>query len=892
MLQWPLMLMAQWMIPERQLKRKGIGGFVALLLLVAAALLAGCFGGGKDAAEVVAPSAAAESTDIPQAVLVPTWTNTPDPSLAQASSPSPTVAPTPLGSSSPAPLPTVSPMPGPTIAADQQLAVGKEYLRLQDYSSARQALSALVAAVDIDQTTRLEALLALARVEFDDPSSAAALTAVDRLLAEQDAVGSADLADGSPKEIIARGHFLRAEILSSIGRYSDAVAEYWLFLETYSQLGEVAQLRIADAYRAMGDLEAASAAYRRAADAILSTSGLQSRDDIVAYVLILESLAQANSSIGRYQDAVSAYDEILAVAESAHYRADIQFRAGQALAAAGDVSGAVERWNAATQEDQTSGSAYSALIELVNRDVAFDLYQRGVIDLHAEAWVPAIAAFESYLETSSATDARFPLALLGAGQAYAGSGAFAEGLSYFERVISAYPACECVGEAWLEKAAAESALGDDVAAHRTYRTFSRENSGHPLAPEALWRSALLALGSGRELEAGLDFLTLADSFPESEQAPASLYAVGIGAYREGLYGQSVDTFGRLQRDYPDYRWDAVGFWLGRAQHANGMPNAGVETWRNLVDRAPDIYHGILAGYGLQDPSMRQGNAFDDISLMVSGSTPSPGDDGSQAYAEQWLAGWVDGINAGSNLSILPSVLLTDTQLVAGQVLLDVGQRTDGTSQLARVYRRYRDDPAILYPLMLEFERLGAHRLSISAATYLLQSSPERLLEETPLFLQRIAYPRHFEELVVREALNNDLDPNLYFSLIRQESLFEEGARSSAAAQGLAQIIPDTGSWIANRLGYPNYTNDLVYRPDVNLKFGAYYLAWARDYLDGSLTSALAGYNAGPGNAERWRKLSGNDDALFVELFDYNEPRVYIHAILSNLYHYSRLYSSP
>ncbi len=897
MLQWHLMLIAEWMIPERQLKRKAIGVTIALLLLVVASLLTGCFRREKDATETIAPIAIGEpigpglvSSDTPQAVLVPTWTSTPDLSLAQPqeSGPSPTLSPT----LPPTPLPILSPTPSPTVAPDQQLADGKNYLRLQEYSSARQVLTTLVTSPDVEQATRLEALLALARVEFDDPSSVAALDVVDRLLAEPGAINAADLSDGSQNEIIARGHFLRAEILVSIGRYSDAVAEYWLFLETYPQLGEVAQLRIANAYQSMGDLDAAATAYRRAADAILSDGGLRDRDGTVAYVLTLESLAQANSSTGRYQDAVSAYDEILAVAESPYYRADIQFRAGQAFAAAGDVPGAVERWTAATQEDQTSGAAYSALIELVNRDVAFDLYQRGVIDVYAEAWIPAISAFESFLEATSATDVRYPLALLGAGRAYAGTGAHAEAISYFDRVISAYPECECAGEAWLEKAAAESASGDDVAANRTYRTFSREQSGNVLAPEALWRSALLALNSGKEVEAGLDFLTLADAFPESERAPAALYAVGIGAYQKGLYGQSADTFGRLQRDYPDYRWDAVGFWLGRAQHANGMPNAGNEIWQQLVDRAPDIYHGVLAGYGLRDPLMQQGNAIDDISLMITGSAPANGDDGSRTFAEQWLAGWIDGFGASGNPSVLPSILLTDTQLIAGQVLLDVGQRIDGISQLTRVYRRYRDDPTILYPLMLEFERLGAHGLAISAATYLMQLSPERLVEETPLFLQRTAYPRHFEELVVREALNNNLDPNLYFSLIRQESLFEEGARSSAAAQGLAQIIPDTGSWIATRLGYPNYTNDLVYRPDVNLKFGAYYLAWVRDYLGGSLTSALAGYNAGPGNAERWRQTSGDDDALFVELFDYNEPRVYIQAILSNLYHYSRLYGSP
>ena len=63
----------------------------------------------------------------------------------------------------------------------------------------------------------------------------------------------------------------------------------------------------------------------------------------------------------------------------------------------------------------------------------------------------------------------------------------------------------------------------------------------------------------------------------------------------------------------------------------------------------------------------------------------------------------------------------------------------------------------------------------------------------------------------------------------------------------------------------------------------------RDYLDGNLISALVGYNAGPGNADYWREISGPDDTLFVEILNVNEPRIYVQAIVSNLYHYARLY---
>ena len=194
-------------------------------------------------------------------------------------------------------------------------------------------------------------------------------------------------------------------------------------------------------------------------------------------------------------------------------------------------------------------------------------------------------------------------------------------------------------------------------------------------------------------------------------------------------------------------------------------------------------------------------------------------------------------------------------------------------------------------MSLEFARLGAYRLSLLAATRLLIRSGAGLVEDGPIFIQRLAYPQPFADLIVREAQANDLDPRLYFSLIRQESLFEEGARSSATAQGLAQIVPDTGRWVAERLGHPEYTNELIYRPFINLRFGAYYLDWAWDYLDGNLVSALVGYNAGPGNAEAWRELSGPDDTIFVEILSFSEPRVYVQQVGANLYHYARLYGA-
>jgi soluble lytic murein transglycosylase len=267
----------------------------------------------------------------------------------------------------------------------------------------------------------------------------------------------------------------------------------------------------------------------------------------------------------------------------------------------------------------------------------------------------------------------------------------------------------------------------------------------------------------------------------------------------------------------------------------------------------------------------------------------PGDDGSQAFAEGWLRTWMTGTE-GVELALLPSAVAEDQNLARGRLLLEMDQRGDALVALERVYATYRDDPRALYPLSLEFARLGAYRLSLLSAARLLILSGVDLVEDGPIFLQRLAYPRPFDDLIVREARANDISPLVYFSLIRQESLFEEGARSSAAAQGLAQIVPDTGRWVAEQVGHPEYTNDMIYRPVINLRFGAYYLDWARDYLDGNLLSALAGYNAGPGNAEAWRARAGADDTIFAETLSFSEPRVYIQQVVANLYHYTRLYS--
>jgi soluble lytic murein transglycosylase len=168
-------------------------------------------------------------------------------------------------------------------------------------------------------------------------------------------------------------------------------------------------------------------------------------------------------------------------------------------------------------------------------------------------------------------------------------------------------------------------------------------------------------------------------------------------------------------------------------------------------------------------------------------------------------------------------------------------------------------------------------------------SPAQSLEEAPVFLQRLAYPIYFHDLVVTEARAKGIDPLLLFALIRQESVFEERATSRSDARGLTQIIPKTGNWIAAKLGWEGYRGEHLYRPYLNVKFGVWYLSRQLREFDGDIFAALAAYNGGPTNAKNWLRIGGGDNDLFVEGISKSESQLYVKRIYEHYAVYLELY---
>jgi soluble lytic murein transglycosylase len=119
----------------------------------------------------------------------------------------------------------------------------------------------------------------------------------------------------------------------------------------------------------------------------------------------------------------------------------------------------------------------------------------------------------------------------------------------------------------------------------------------------------------------------------------------------------------------------------------------------------------------------------------------------------------------------------------------------------------------------------------------------------PPWYQRLRYPLAYETIIRGHARNYDLEPALLAAVIYQESKFEVEARSDAGAIGLMQLQPETARGIATRTGGSRFRVDDLYDPEINVRYGSWYL---RHLLDkyGSEEQALAAYNGGQGNVDR------------------------------------------
>ncbi|WP_374490260.1 transglycosylase SLT domain-containing protein [Zoogloea sp.] len=294
---------------------------------------------------------------------------------------------------------------------------------------------------------------------------------------------------------------------------------------------------------------------------------------------------------------------------------------------------------------------------------------------------------------------------------------------------------------------------------------------------------------------------------------------------------AVEAMGLPQRDLPDWQ-----YWLARALQAQGQKDAA----RRILERIAGNtgFYPILAGeelgQGFSLPRRARPVQAEELELV----RQSPG-------------------------------------LQRALALFRLDMRTEGSREWNWSLRN-RDDRFLLAAAQFGQEQ-GLYDRAIYAA--------ERTRSEHDFALR---YLMPFREHVEPNARAQGLEPGWVYGLIRQESRFTPVARSSVGAQGLMQIMPTTGQWLAGKLSLKGYTPGWLQAPDTNVYLGTSYMRIILDGLDRHPLLASAAYNAGPGRAKRWKAARPLEGAVYAETIPFNETRDYVKKVLANAVIYGAL----
>jgi peptidoglycan lytic transglycosylase len=168
-----------------------------------------------------------------------------------------------------------------------------------------------------------------------------------------------------------------------------------------------------------------------------------------------------------------------------------------------------------------------------------------------------------------------------------------------------------------------------------------------------------------------------------------------------------------------------------------------------------------------------------------------------------------------------------------------------------------------------------------------------ILLAMPLFqkaVNELSLPLAYSNVIRQQAAEKHLDPALIAAVIYAETKFDPRP-SSAGAEGLMQILPGTAEYLARRSGATTFAISDLGTPAVNIAYGSYYLRYLLDHYGGSEMLALAAYNGGMTNVDRWiAQARSQGGQLSVDQIPFPETRAYVQRVLKAQQDYRHTYA--
>ena len=166
-----------------------------------------------------------------------------------------------------------------------------------------------------------------------------------------------------------------------------------------------------------------------------------------------------------------------------------------------------------------------------------------------------------------------------------------------------------------------------------------------------------------------------------------------------------------------------------------------------------------------------------------------------------------------------------------------------------------------------------------------------VLPRLPDAVRELTLPLRHEDIIRQQATEKRVDPSLVAAVIYAESRIRDQT-SHAGARGLMQITPATARYIAHLSGGTRFEQGDLATPQINIAYGTYYLRYLLDRYDHNEVLALAAYNGGEGNVDRWvTRAHTAERALTTSAIPFAETREYVRSVLDARTRYRAKYAA-
>jgi len=414
-------------------------------------------------------------------------------------------------------------------------------------------------------------------------------------------------------------------------------------------------------------------------------------------------------------------------------------------------------------------------------------------------------------------------------------------------------------------------LGENKNAKNTLGRLISEYPQHAKTSMAYYITARIAEGQKKYTHALVNYSKAIREFPRTEAGEMSLWSEGWLYYRQGRYLKAEQTFKRYTKKYR-YSESLPKAIYWQARSLGKLKRSNKELYQRLKNNFPYSYYTILVQNDLPNLHKRSkqiskmsAKKFELLVKYRQMRYAIPFAKSGQLFGKKkWFKeSAINWIKLGFNKRAKPLI----TNLENG--LPDTEENLMFILNLRRLARDYQG-------IMKNFWKVTGNQLKNKKAKTL---------------SALLMFPIPYWEKVVEKGAEEEIDPMLIMSIMRQESGFNHEISSQANARGLLQIIPTTGENISKALKIKNYSVDMLYDPSTNIAMGTFYLSYLLDYMKNDIVDAVASYNAGKESVKKWQKrFSTKDKIEFIEEIPYPETRGYVKKVLRNYGIYREMYN--